>query len=289
MDNIFQFFNQGWVGSLIGIIGILVAIITFKASKTAKRLVYQSETLKIIGKDSITLDEIEITYKKKQVPRVIKTTITIWNSGKETINGSDIVEDDKLRIELNEDKEIISLNLIQKTRTVNKFNAILDKNNNNKAILTFDYLDPNDGIILEILHTDSKWQPKLKGSIKGLPKGCIDWSNNSAKIPYKNEKNPYILAMLETSYKDDKIFTIASFFLGSMLISFGLFYKEIESFTKEFPIIDNAGRICIIIIGIIQVIYSIINLKLMKKPPKKLNLNTIYKDKNDKEKNMKIS
>ncbi|MGG3046959.1 hypothetical protein ABEO76_28160 [Bacillus anthracis] len=63
MDNIFQFFNQGWVGSLIGIIGILVAIITFKASKTAKRLVYQSETLKIIGKDSITLDEIEITYK----------------------------------------------------------------------------------------------------------------------------------------------------------------------------------------------------------------------------------
>lgn len=289
MDNIFQFFNQGWVGSLIGIIGILVAIITFKASKTAKRLVYQSETLKIIGKDSITLDEIEITYKKKQVPRVIKTTITIWNSGKETINGFDIIEDDKLRIELNEDKEIISLNLIQKTRTVNKFNAILDENNNNKAILTFDYLDPNDGIVLEILHTDSKWQPKLKGSIKGLPKGCIDWSNNPAKISYENEKKPYILTMLEASNKDDKIFTIASFFLGSILISFGLFYKEIESFTKEFPIIDNIGRIGIIILGILQVIYSIINLKLMKKPPKKLNLNTIYKDKNDKEKNMKIS
>ena len=41
--------------------------------------------------------------------------------------------------------------------------------------IAFDYLDPGDGAVIEVLHTDSKRFPEISGTIKGVPKGCLDW------------------------------------------------------------------------------------------------------------------
>ncbi|PEF64802.1 hypothetical protein CON33_21100 [Bacillus anthracis] len=289
MSNIFNFLNHGWVGSVIGIIGILIAILTFVLSKTKKRLVYQSKSLKIIGKDNTIIpNEIEITYKGKQVPRVIKTRLIIWNSGKETVNGIDIVTDDNLKLAIDENEEIISIDILQRTRTVNKFDAFVDKTSKNKAILTFDYLDPNDGIVLEILHTDLKWYPRIKGTIKGLPKGFLNWNNGTSGIAYNNETKMNFLSFLDPNSKSSKVFSIASMILGIGFITCAIFAKDIEEFFKKFPAIDNAGRIAFFILGILYILVPIFDLiKFRKKPPKELDIDYVDKHEEYKEENSK--
>lgn len=289
MTNIFNFLNHGWVGSVIGIIGILIAIITFALSKTKKRLVYQSKSLKIIGKDNTIIpNEIEITYKGKQVPRVIKTRLIIWNSGKETVNGIDIVTDDNLKLEINENEEIISIDILQRTRTVNKVDAFVDKTSKNKAMLTFDYLDPNDGVVLEILHTDLKWYPQIKGTIKGLPKGFLNWSNGTSGIAYNNEKRMNYLSFLDPNSKSSKILSIMSTILGITFITCAIFAKDIEEFSRKFPATDNVWRIAFLILGTPYILVPILDLiKFTKKPPKELDIDYVDKQEEYTEENRK--
>ncbi|MGD6943146.1 hypothetical protein ACQCT6_14100 [Cytobacillus gottheilii] len=178
MDQLINFFNQGWVGAIIGLIGIIYAYITFKISKIGTRLVYQWDSLKIISKGKKIPDEIEIIYKGKSVDRLYKTQIIVWNAGKKTIDGDDIVARDHLTMTFSENEEIINVNIPKVTREINNFNYSFSNKEKNKFNFHFGFLDPGDGAILEILHTDSNRYPLITGTIKGMPKGILNWSHN---------------------------------------------------------------------------------------------------------------
>lgn len=179
MDKLFNFFNQGWVGAVIGILGVLIAIYTYKRTKIGPRLVYQLDSLKVIGKDGRTPEEITIYYKGIKVPRIIKTTIIIWNSGTKTIDGVNIVKNDPLRLEFSDEEEIIAATILKRTKEVNEFEITSSSEQRNVLNIDFEYLDPKDGVSIEILHTDVRRYPVFKGSIKGMPKGAINWGNKS--------------------------------------------------------------------------------------------------------------
>ena len=40
---------------------------------------------------------------------------------------------------------------------------------------SFDYLNVGDGAVIELLHTDEERYPRVKGTIRGLPKGVLNW------------------------------------------------------------------------------------------------------------------
>jgi uncharacterized membrane protein len=41
-------FSQGWVGSLIGIIGLIIAYLLYRASRIGPRPAYQSRAIRLI-------------------------------------------------------------------------------------------------------------------------------------------------------------------------------------------------------------------------------------------------
>jgi hypothetical protein len=45
----------------------------------------------------------------------------------------------------------------------------------NRIVLSFDYLNPGDGAVFELLHTDKKPYPVVVGTIRGVPNGVRDW------------------------------------------------------------------------------------------------------------------
>lgn len=168
---------EAWINTLIGVIiglvGLVAAFLFYRLSRVGSRLVYQSRAVELIGKVKPALpEEVEILYKKKSVPRLMRTHIILWNSGKATLNGEDIVQDDKLRLEFSKDTQVLRVHALKETRKkVNKFTAEVNPDHPNKVIFSFAYLDEGDGVTLEILHTDKEGYPKVQGNIRGLPKG----------------------------------------------------------------------------------------------------------------------
>ena len=122
---------------------------------------------------------MEILYHGKHVDRLTRTHVIFWNSGKRIIHGSDIVADDAVRCELSSGALALEVRVIKHTRDANKFTAMIDDNSQNRVLLNFDYLDPKDGAVVELLHTDSVRDPAVKGTIRGVPKGMRDWGSRS--------------------------------------------------------------------------------------------------------------
>ncbi|MEC3615201.1 hypothetical protein [Bacillus stercoris] len=163
-----NFLNQGWIGSLIGFIGVLFALYSHYKNRKINELTYTFKSERVVGKNDKAPEDIEIIFKGKSVERVTNTQMTVWNSGNVTIEGKNIVEKDPLRIEISEGQEIISATILKKSRDANDFIIKIDENNPNILEVKFDYLDASEGAVIEILHTDNKNFYKLKGSIKGI-------------------------------------------------------------------------------------------------------------------------
>lgn len=160
--------NQGWIGSLIGLFGILFAIYSHYKNRKVNELTYTFKSERVVGKNDKAPEDIEIIFKGKSVERVTNTQMTVWNSGNVTIEGKNIVEKDPVRVVISEGQEIISATILEKSSDANDFIIRIDEKNPNILEVKFDYLDASDGAVIEILHTDDKNFYKLKGSIKGL-------------------------------------------------------------------------------------------------------------------------
>ncbi len=167
--------NQGWVGSVFGILGALVGvvgIVLYRNSRIGARPTCQMKSLHLIGKTEQELpDEVEILFEGKAVPSLSSTMLYLWNAGKQTVRGNQIVGDDPLRFELRPQDRILKALVATRTRAVNKVQVTTPEDMQNKTFISFDYLDPGDGARIDILHTREFDKSKVLGSIRGIPKG----------------------------------------------------------------------------------------------------------------------
>lgn len=178
ISELFNILSKGWVGSILGIIGILlgiVGLISFRRSKSRPRPSIQKHSMRIVGKeDSEIADDLDIRFRGTKVDRLSRTLIMFWNAGYQTINGSDVVTDDPIRFQFSERATILSAKIAARTRNVNNVTIQKRSAEENVALLSFEFLDTNDGVTIEFLHTDAKPFPLIAGTIKGVPSGIVD-------------------------------------------------------------------------------------------------------------------
>lgn len=164
--------SVGWVGSIIGISGLLLTIVVYFKTKKCSRLAFQSSEIAIIGGSDATFPhELGISFGGIPVSQVTSSRIIIWNDGDTTITGNQIVSDDKLRFELNNEGKILKVTIQKVTRAVNKIYIKSNDETCQTANIEFDFLDPNDGVFVEVLHSGDKEDLKLLGTLRGLPQG----------------------------------------------------------------------------------------------------------------------
>src|SRR4030042_2883650 len=164
------------VGYIIGILGILVAIITYSLSKKEKRPVYLIRNIPVIGQKHSLLseeDKINIFFNDAQVNQVSVCNITLRNVGKATIDSKDIAEGDPLRIVLDEGSTILKAYLVKSTREAINFK--ITGYQENILNFTFDFLDTYDGALIKVLYDGNiSISPAVKGTIKGAPQGFVE-------------------------------------------------------------------------------------------------------------------
>lgn len=271
MENeIVKFINQGWVGVIIGIMGIIIAILTYKFSIKKPIPSYQKHSLKIIRKNQLELSkDIKIFFNDKEVDNLTKVEIVFWNEGRDTLKSENIVVDDPLLFKFSDDTIILSAKIIKQTRDINKSYIKISETNPNVAHFGFDYLDQNDGMIFEIIHTDINIYPQIMGTIKGIPEGI----QNFGQVDLFNSRNckNKLFCLLNS-----KIFLFLVMSIGgTFLLLIGIYpslYEKIQSYNNLF-IPNEISRIFSIIIGIFYFIFPILLFwQKRKRFPKKLIL-----------------
>jgi len=185
IESTLDLLGKGWVGSILGILGIALAIWFYLKSIKAPKLTVQIETSRMIGwgnHDDLP-KTVEVTYQNVKVPRISKVLIRIWNSGTSTLERNLIPVVDQLRIELaSKNSQILMSSVIKQSKLANNFRIQISPNNQGLLLINFDYFDPGEGALIGILHTDFESNPIFKGTVKGQKISIIDTGRKRPKI-----------------------------------------------------------------------------------------------------------
>ena len=163
-----------YAGFFIGLLGIVLSIYLFKKGIEAKDPRFHFRTYTNISKLSDDEDsKIKITYGLEEVSRVFTTYVWVWNNGKKPIYKSDIPPQSNIKITLHDERynpKILDFKVAKVSRS--EINFIATNGGENTLVINFDFLDQNDGAVLEIQHTgSSKTELISDGIILGAPEG----------------------------------------------------------------------------------------------------------------------
>lgn len=151
----------------IGIISLIIGIFLSIKGWRFKRPKYFIRSNNLIQNFEDKLSGLVINYKGEPVKNLTVTKIAFWNHGRETINYSDIPDADPIRIEAKGDCKILHAEIIWIKNSANKF-KVSEIDNYKSVKILFDYLDKNEGGIIQIVHTGkSSKDIEIKGCVKG--------------------------------------------------------------------------------------------------------------------------
>lgn len=172
LNEVLDVLAPGWVGSLIGLLGIAAAGITYVLSRQRSIISYRTRGVRLLGHAESKLPkEVSVQYRGRDIPRLTRSVVVLWNDGEKTITGADIVGEDPIRIDTGADSSVVACTLLRATRPVLQAACQPSAQDANTVIVTFGFLDPSDGLVVELLHTGQERHPKVLGTIRGIPQG----------------------------------------------------------------------------------------------------------------------
>jgi hypothetical protein len=159
------------IDTIIGIVGgaILGFITTYIfhiVEKRRKELCWSIDNANLIKGYSSLFEDLEIRYKGKEIENLTVSKIVFWNNGNETIDHTDIAI--PLGIFPLENTEILDVKILNASSIGNHIRT-QSVDNENITRLLFDYLDSQQGAVLQVIHTGiSALNVMIYGEIKGI-------------------------------------------------------------------------------------------------------------------------
>ncbi len=177
MENLTQFLSEEWLTLLSFFLSTILAILLFIFAIKRKKLTIYADTSQVYVSDIGEKNNLlKITFNGQTVDKMYQTKLYFWNSGNQTIDGNDIVED--LVVEAGEDNKILDISINSTSRNACSISVIPIEIQTTPTLfsslptevkkykITWDYLDKKDGVSIDVLHTDELniSNPIIKGA-----------------------------------------------------------------------------------------------------------------------------
>ena len=160
------------VTTIIGVVGVTVALVAYLQPRKRLRLAYQSMSTRYFAKEDYALpSEVVMTFNGEGVERLSRTTVIFWNVGTDVLRGEDIVRSDPLRVCLDADDRVLSHKVVGGSKDSNRAHVRQVDGAPHELSVDYDYLDPRDGFVVEIMHDGKRRRPAVRGVVKGLTNG----------------------------------------------------------------------------------------------------------------------
>lgn len=250
-------------GSLIGIGGIIIAIISIFITRSVSKISSHLEFNSLIGGfESVLPKKINITYADVSVEKVSSSVFVIWNSGNKVINGNALKTIDPLRIEASDGVEILRSNIQKTNNKTSNIKIEIDPKNKNNLLISFDYLEKKNGFRIEILHTGDRDSLQVKGTlidVKPLKKRSSDLNK--------------IFHLAFRDIKTLKNILILSGIIFAVILTLTLLYSFIQpDFFKTDAVRPKTNTLWTLRIILFSYLIFILSVLYKFKPPYPLNL-----------------
>jgi hypothetical protein len=170
-----------FVSLALGLVGLITGYVFFRLSHQGGRLACRQHSTTLVSEGQRGLPaDVTVLFGDRVVPRLSRTLIILWNRGRATLRGSDVVKGDPVRFSFSPDAMVLRVQVVHATNPHNKCEAFRVTDAPHMIECSFDYLDPADGAVLEVLHTDHPVSAAPTATIRGARPAIRDlgWEPN---------------------------------------------------------------------------------------------------------------
>lgn len=155
------------ISLVVAVVSIALAVVFYRMGKPIRRLSVATRTFRIVSNRVARLTGIAVTYRDSPVSAISFTRLAIWNAGTEPVRSHDVPEREPLRLATRQGVTILAIDVGEKTREANQV-GLVATDSAFPDTLKFDFLEPGDGVVLNIVHDGSgRDDVFLTGSIVG--------------------------------------------------------------------------------------------------------------------------
>jgi len=167
---------------------------------------------------------LEITYKSHCVSVVSVSKIIFWNAGSETLSSLDIVTANPLRVCCLGDVQLLDAEVLLANNQSSQI-SVEKADSGNEAIIRFDYLDNNQGGVIQVVHTGLvSADLAVRGDFKGARLTALNTTKSGIKVFSTSFALAIALAVALTALSV-KVYINTGFTLALMGVDFGPFFK----------------------------------------------------------------
>jgi hypothetical protein len=160
------------------LIGAIVSYYFYRKSIREKKPCWAISSNNLIKGFGSKIENLQIKFQNTPVEDLTISKLLFWNNGAETILRDDLKTISPLRIVSQTNSTVLDAKLIEENNISSQLNVELDQQEN-IALLDFDYLDEGHGGIFQIIHTGTSSNDlSITGDIIGAKK-----INQRAKTP----------------------------------------------------------------------------------------------------------
>jgi hypothetical protein len=147
-------------------IGVVITVLSLIKHKRGKKPYYSIGSIKA---KCLTMDK-KSKLSSQGIEFITRSTLVLWNRGKDVISREDVAPKDKLRLEMKPGCKFLDVQIPKEKDGTHNFSFKLNKDNN-ILYIHFDFLEFNDSMTLHIYHNAPQtYELELKGKIIGVRK-----------------------------------------------------------------------------------------------------------------------
>ena len=154
--------ENNWIVFILTFFGILVSTYGIKNMFRYKRISYREHRIEV---NHGILCGMENNCNRRN-DKVYVTQYAIWNSGTKYINDIDIAKGGPLKVKGSENCRLLDCYVVYQNNPVNIIECTLDQKKN-EAVINFDFLDEEDGMVLNIVSEGKPEETEISVFIKG--------------------------------------------------------------------------------------------------------------------------
>ena len=157
-----------WTFGAVGVTGIILACVFYFRGKKEKKPRARKKSFNLISQSVLLVnpEKIKVTYADEPIGNLTVTNVAFWNAGREPIRSQDIPSNAPLYIQATDGVRILEAYVVQRNNPSNDLKCtLLDSNH---LLLSFEYLDKDDGGVLQVFHTGmTSSDLQIKGKVIG--------------------------------------------------------------------------------------------------------------------------